>query len=235
VTDAIAAYLEVGSKRVFAGALDWPGWCRSGRTEDDARAALVSYAGRYAKIVEGVRPRFPGAASADEIEIVERLEGDATTDFGAPGATPEADARPIGRADRARLLGILDACWWAFERVVAAADGRELAKGPRGGGRSVEKIVEHVIGAEGGYIRMIGRTLDASGLGIPAVAAALRAEVEIAIRDGVPPSARGGKRRPVRYYIRRSAWHLLDHAWEIEDRMPGPAASRSAASERRGS
>ena len=30
---------------------------------------------------------------------------------------------------------------------------------------------------------------------------------------------RGGKRWPAPYAIRRSAWHALDHAWEIEDRL----------------
>jgi hypothetical protein len=25
---------------------------------------------------------------------------------------------------------------------------------------------------------------------------------------------------PARYVLRRMAWHVLDHAWEIEDRRP---------------
>jgi hypothetical protein len=29
-----------------------------------------------------------------------------------------------------------------------------------------------------------------------------------------------GKRWPPRYAARRIAWHVLDHAWEIEDRTP---------------
>jgi hypothetical protein len=43
-------YLEVGQKKIFAGALDWPGWCRSGRDEEAALATLVEYAPRYSKI-----------------------------------------------------------------------------------------------------------------------------------------------------------------------------------------
>jgi hypothetical protein len=93
-------------------------------------------------------------------------------------------------------------------------------KGPRGGGRSVDAIVDHVVGAEGGYLARIGRRFDPTGLGIAAVAVASRAEVEAGIRDGIPPSPRGGKRWTVRYFVRRSAWHILDHAWEIEDRTP---------------
>ena len=30
---------------------------------------------------------------------------------------------------------------------------------------------------------------------------------------------RGGVRWPARYFVRRLAWHILDHAWEIEDRI----------------
>jgi hypothetical protein len=32
-SDPTDVYLEIGAKRTFAGALDWPGWCRSGGDE----------------------------------------------------------------------------------------------------------------------------------------------------------------------------------------------------------
>jgi hypothetical protein len=32
--------LEIGSTWVFASAVDWPGWCRRGKGEDQAIAAL---------------------------------------------------------------------------------------------------------------------------------------------------------------------------------------------------
>ncbi|HET7026206.1 MAG TPA: hypothetical protein VFI28_00795 [Candidatus Limnocylindrales bacterium] len=218
MTARIAAYLEIGSKRAFAGALDWPGWCRSGRPEERALAALVEYGPRYARVVGGLKPRFVPPIDVAGLDVVERLPGDATTNFGAPAAAPGADAEPVGTRDATRLLAILGACWSALDAAVEAAAGRELVKGPRGGGRSVEKIVDHVVGAEGGYLARIGRRFDATGLGIADVATASLGEVEAAIRDGVPPSPRGGKRWTVRYFVRRSAWHILDHAWEIEDR-----------------
>jgi hypothetical protein len=219
VTAALAAYLEVGRKRAFACALDWPGWCRSGRGEDGALEALVAYGHRYAPVVGGLRPRFEAPSDVAGLEVVERLTGDATTDFGAPSIAPAADAGAISKADAERLSAILRACWLALDRAVAGADGRELTTGPRGGGRSVDKIVEHVLGAEGGYLGRLGRRLDAAGP-IPRVGDAAVGQVEAAIRDGVPASPRGGKRWTVRYFVRRSAWHLLDHAWEIEDRTP---------------
>ena len=35
-SNSIDVYLEIGKKRTFAGAIDWPGWCRSGRDEGAA-------------------------------------------------------------------------------------------------------------------------------------------------------------------------------------------------------
>ena len=44
--ESIDAYLEIGPKRTFAGALDWPGWCRHGRNEEEALAAVFEYGPR---------------------------------------------------------------------------------------------------------------------------------------------------------------------------------------------
>jgi hypothetical protein len=224
VSDGVPIYLEVGAKRTFAGAVDWPGWCRAGRREDDAIEALATYADRYRRVVGRLRLGFQLPADASAVEVVERLKGDAGTDFGAPGGSPRVDATPIDPADAKRLESILRACWRTLEAAVEDAGDRELRKGPRGGGRTVEGIVEHVLGAESGYMSRVGRKFSASGDGSPGaqVAAAggiLLDEMADAIRDGVPPAGpRGGTRWTARYYVRRSAWHVLDHAWEIEDR-----------------
>ncbi len=50
-TERIDTYLEVGEKRTFAGAIDWPGWCRPGRDETSALHALFEYAPRYAAVL----------------------------------------------------------------------------------------------------------------------------------------------------------------------------------------
>jgi hypothetical protein len=47
------------------------------------------------------------------------------------------------------------------------------------------------------------------------VVEALTAAVEHGVEERGP---RGGKRWLPRYFVRRVAWHALDHAWEIEDR-----------------
>ncbi len=49
----IAVYLEIGQKRTIAGALDWLGWCRSGRDEASALQALFEYVSRHARIFQG--------------------------------------------------------------------------------------------------------------------------------------------------------------------------------------
>jgi len=217
----IPTYLEIGAKRAFAGAIEWPGWCRSGRDEPAALEALYDSGRRYAKVLRGTRLGFEAPKGASALHVVERQQGDATTDFGAPSIAPQADARPIDDAELKRLSSILKACWRSFDAAVEAARGATLAKGPRGGGRDLPKIVDHVVDAEGSYLRMLGSKVDADpkqGLAERTHAAVLRV-LEATARDGAPPPGpRGGKRWLPRYFVRRVAWHVLDHAWEIEDR-----------------
>ncbi len=144
--------LEVGSKRSFARAVDWPGWCRPGKGSDEALAVLAAYGGRYAAALEG-RVAFTAPPDERAFEVIERVDGNATTDFGAPDGVFASDARPIDRDESARLRGVLESSWLAFDEAVDAARGRELRKGPRGGGRELDEIVGHVVGAETSYAR----------------------------------------------------------------------------------
>jgi hypothetical protein len=124
-----------------------------------------------------------------------------------------------------RLQALLEACWQAFDAAIKAARGKELRKGPRGGGREVEGIVRHVLGADAGYLSQLGWKFktDEEGDLDEELQRARRAVVEglaAAARGAVSTRGpRGGKRWPPRYFVRRSAWHVLDHAWEIEDRI----------------
>ena len=217
----IPTYLEIGAKRAFAGGVEWPGWCRSGRDEPTALEVLSHSAPRYAKVLRGTRLGFEAPEDASTLRVVERRQGDATTDFGAPSIAPKADARPIDDAELRRLSSILKACWRSLDAAVDAARGTTLAKGPRGGGRDLPKIVDHVVDAEGSYLRMLGSKVEAGpkqDLAERTHAAVLGA-LEATARDGAPPPGpRGGKRWLPRYFVRRVAWHVLDHSWEIEDR-----------------
>jgi hypothetical protein len=217
----VPIYLETGARRSFAGALDWPGWCRAGRDDGAALDALVTAAPRYAGVLRGTRLGFTEPKDASAFEVVERLAGDATTDFGAPSITPEADEHEFAEADLKRLGSILRACWRSFDAAAEAARGVTLTKGPRGGGRDLGAVVAHVVEAEGGYLRMLGSKVDTGSrrdLAERTRAAVLDA-LEASVRHGPPPPGpRGGKRWLPRYFVRRAAWHVLDHAWEIEDR-----------------
>ncbi len=195
-------YVEAGSKRVFACALDWPGWCRSGRSEDAALNALVSYANRYAPVAREAGLELP--ADAGEVRVVERVRGGATTDFGAPEVRLAADERPLKGDELHHTRALLAAAWRYFDRAAAGAPA-QLRKGPRGGGRTTAKIVEHVHGAEGAY---------APKLGVKESDPMVRRD---AMLLALEPR---GTAWPARYAARRTAWHALDHAWEIEDRTP---------------
>jgi hypothetical protein len=216
---AMQVYTESAAKRTFAGAIEWPGWCRGGRREDDALEGLLAYAPRYASVVAGSVPGFRAPRSISDLSVRERLTGDATTDFGAPAVAPAADAR--------RLVSILEASWAAFDGVVHDATGKALRKGPRGGGRELDGIVHHVIGAEISYVarlavprpRMEGREPWEVA---EEERAAVREGLSRAVTDGLPEKGpRGGSIWLPRYFVRRAAWHVLDHAWEVEDRVVG--------------
>jgi hypothetical protein len=153
----VAVYVACGAKRIFAAALDWPGWCRQGPDEAAALAALVDYGPRYATILARTRLGFVAPREVGRLVVVERLPGTATTDFGAPGVMPTADReRSCDARERARFETILRAGWRALDEAVRSARGKALATGPRGGGRSLEAIVGHVIGADAGYLTAVG-------------------------------------------------------------------------------
>jgi hypothetical protein len=214
---AIPVYLELGTRRVFAGSLDWPGWGRFGRDPEAALAALAAYTPRYAAVAveAGLAPPADGP-----LEVVERLPGSSTTDFGAPDAVADRDRAPLPAAEAERLAALVAAAWRVFDRVVAGTPA-ELRKGPRGGGRDRDRMVEHVLGAEAAYGRKLGVRHRQPALGDAAAVAALRADLTAVLArpgDGAPVVAKGW---PVRYAARRIAWHVLDHAWEMQDRTPG--------------
>jgi hypothetical protein len=223
----IPVYLEVGSKRTFAGAIDWPGWCRSGRDKDAALAALVAYGRRYRRALGRTAQGFEPPQDPSGLQIVARLKGDATTDFGAPSASPPADRQRLDGSEAERLIALLRACWRAFDRAADRAIDARLRKGPRGGGRERDAMVEHVLGADRAYLsRVGGRAETSDGDDVAAQMTAVRKGFVHAVTvrargEPAPRPRRSGALWTPRYSIRRSAWHALDHAWEIEDRMEG--------------
>jgi hypothetical protein len=220
----IEVYLEIGQTRTFAAALEWPGWCRSGRDEESALQALCDYGPRYARVLRNTRLKFRAPTEASALAVVERLTGNATTNFGAPDMALSSDTKPIDPTEVKRWQTILKACWRSFDAAVQAATGQTLSKGPRGGGRDLTKIVEHVLDVDASYLASLGGQLKPSDEDEPSqalahVRKAILTTLSAAARGEVPARGpRGGARWTPRYFVRRLAWHELDHVWEIENR-----------------
>ncbi|MFZ1063460.1 MAG: hypothetical protein WAN30_08315 [Acidimicrobiales bacterium] len=195
-----SVYFEEGAKSVFAVALKWPGWARRSSSRDRALDLLMSCQTRYERVIGRSLPKGP-------VTLIGSVQGDATTDFGAPGAIPSWDAAAITVNERRRQLEILERCWHYFDEVVEFAPPT-LAKGPRGGGRDRDDVAEHVREAERAYGRKIG-------LRIPP--RTLWHEQRTMLIDRLKDVHVAGA-WPTSYAIRRLAWHVVDHAWEIEDK-----------------
>jgi len=146
----IRVIVETGTRRTFACALDFPGWCRSAKDSDSALDALLHVAPRYGQLT-----RLAGidliTAIGDQptVQVVEVLAGNATTDFGAPGQVSRWEA-DVTEQDIARLTRLHAACAAGFADAAAQAPA-QLRKGPRGGGRDTEAVVTHVHQVEHTY------------------------------------------------------------------------------------
>jgi len=193
-------YAEVGKKTTFLVSLEWPGWCRKAKDLASAIDLFNDYRERYGLIVATRLPERP-------LKIIGTLKGDTTTDFGAPGARGSWDEEPLTNSQITRQCAILEQCWGYFDEVIDHSP-EELRKGPRGGGRNRDAVAKHVQEAERAY----GSKLS----------------LRIAPRTPWPDQRRQIIERLLaqpndsawtsRYSLRRIAWHLTDHAWEIEDR-----------------
>lgn len=223
--DEIDVYLEVGKKRTFAGALDWPGWCRSGRDEATALQALFDYGHRYARVLRTAQLGFQTPADVTIFVVRERLKGNATTDFGAPAIAPAWDAEPVDSVGARRLQKLLKACWRALDQAVQTATGESLRTGPRGGGRDLDHILQHLLDSDSGYLNAVGWKLKRENqteqdAQLERTRAAVLSALTASARGEIPAKGpRGGLRWTPRYFVRRVAWHTLDHVWEIEDRV----------------
>ena len=187
-TRDIPVYLEVGAKRTFAGGLDWPGWCRRGTDEASALQALADYGERYAHVLAGTTLAFHPPADSSALTVVERLAGNSGTDFGAANVPPACDADPFDTTDLARAHTVLEAIWRAFDIAIATGTGKELSKGPRGGGRELEKIVLHVLESDAGYLSRVAQNVPA---GATADLATRRALTRQTMLETLEAGARG--------------------------------------------
>src|SRR5438552_17071514 len=111
-------YVESSRTRTFACAYDWPGWCRSGKDEASALAALGAYAPRYAAVAKKARVAFDAKPT---FRVIERLAGSASTEFGVPGAVAKRDTTRLTADEGTRLAVLLQAAWAVYDDVVVAS------------------------------------------------------------------------------------------------------------------
>lgn len=218
----IRTVVERGTKqkRAVAFALDWPGWSRGAKSPERALETLESYRVRYRPIAKlaGMAREFDAAGP---LKVVEDRVGTGSTDFWGISFSPSAAevVDPMGEAELERGITILQACW-AFFDGVAARVSEEMRKGPRGGGRDRDRIIRHTIRNESeAFAKQVGlriaeeAALSPEGLRThrESYVAAMRAynagEVTRRMRSWTLP-----------FLIRHSAFHTLDHAWEMEDK-----------------
>ncbi len=218
MVDRLRVILEVGkSRRVVAGATDWPGLDRWGTSEADALDKLTSYVPRYAAVADraGMGGEF---ARSRDVDVVERVPGSSSTDFWGVAHVPSQIEREVlASADLDRRLGLLRACWATFDET-AARVSEELRPGSRGGGRSRAEIVRHVYLTEPDqFSRKIEVRTPFDLVLTPGGLAAHRQAYLAAIR-AYNEQGKAARSWPIQFLVRRTAHHAMDHAWELEDR-----------------
>src|SRR5579859_2294133 len=206
-------HVELGGKKAIAWSLEWPGWCRIRTSEAAAVQALIETEARYRLIAQRAGLSFaPG-----DLVVVERLAGDANTAWGVPSVLAPVETKPIDAVTAQRNVALLRAAWDLLEEVVAASPA-QLRKGPRGGGRDRDEVRRHVIEAERAYARKIGVRHPPFEVNDKGALKAMREEIAAVLSQpstGQPLVAAGWY---ASYAVRRIAWHVVDHLWEIEDR-----------------
>lgn len=205
-------------KKSVAFAVDWPGWSRGAPTAERAVETLAAYRDRY-------HPVAQDAGLADELDAAGRVQvvldevGTGSTDFWGISFAPSGlEPEPMDDAELDRKIALLQACWRHFD-AVAARVSPELRKGPRGGGRDRDEIIGHVLRVESlDFAKRLGLPVDA---GSPTTAQALRRHREAYVARMCEYNAGEGKRMRswnLPFLIRHTAFHVMDHAWEMEDK-----------------
>lgn len=210
--------LEIGpkGKQVVAVALDWPGLERGAKTAAGAVERLEAYLPRYAPVAQfaGLADEFAALTTA---AVVEQYPGVGSTDFwGISFAFSSFDRQPMSGGELERELTLMQACW-AFFDAVRLRVSPEMQKGPRGGGRDRDHIVRHTLYAELDWTKKLGLPIPAPVPLTDEFLRAHRADYCAAIRQ-FHAAGKLARTWTLRYLIRHTAYHTLDHAWEMEDK-----------------
>ncbi len=221
MTDRLRVIVEMGPRRrTVAGAMDWPGLDRWGTSKEAALETLARYLPRYTDVARraGLADSFGAVAREPRLEVVERVTGSSSTDFWGIAHVPsQIERAALPTEELERRIALLEAAW-SYLDDVADRVSPELAKGPRGGGRSRDEIVFHVYAAERhNWWRKVGIRADDEARLSREELAAYRDRYLDAIREH-HAAGRPTRSWPLAFLIRRTAHHAMDHAWEMEDK-----------------
>ena len=221
MTNSIQATIEIGpkGKKVVAVAPDWPGLARGAKTEEAAIERLLAYVPRYVPVAKlaGMEAAFPTTTTAD---VIEHYPGTGSTDFwGISFAFSSIDKQAMSDDALERELTLMRACWAFFDDVRSRVSA-EMQRGPRGGGRDRDGIVSHTFAAEQYWAKGVGVVTSDDMMLFGAGVRPHRDAYCHAIQDYHSQGKSAGKvaKWPLRYLIRHTAFHTLDHAWEMEDK-----------------
>jgi hypothetical protein len=209
--------LPTRGKRWVAVAADWPGLERGGKTEDEAVEKLGHYLPRYLPVAKRARLGTEFAAQT-AIDIIGRYPGVGSTDFwGISFAPSPLDREPFDARGFDRQVRLLRAAWAEFD-TTAARVSAALRPGVRGGGRSRNDMIRHVLATEGGdFSKRVQAKSELEDLATPAGRARHRNRYVEAMRTWYAEGKPLGK-WTIPYLLRHTAYHVLDHAWEMQDR-----------------
>jgi hypothetical protein len=221
VATTLPVMLETGpkGKRVVAVAADWPGLERGGKTDEAAMETLLSYIPRYLPVAQlaGLGDQFAAFSEQAGGEVVERYEGVGSTDFwGISFGFSSRDTQAISAEELERQLSLMRACWQYFDEVRARVSP-EMRKGPRGGGRDRDRIALHVLFTEQDWGKKLGLDQPAQPLTKGEALTAWRDAYCAAIR-AFHKEEKTARKWPLAYLIRHTAYHAMDHSWEMEDK-----------------
>ena len=213
--------LEIGpkGKKVVAVAPDWPGLARGAKTGDEAIERLRAYIPRYSQVAK-LAEMDAEFDTIKNLHVVEQYPGTGSTDFwGISFAFSSIDKQDMTSDELERELTLMQACWAFFDDVRWRVSA-ELRKGPRGGGRDRDRIVHHTFAAEQGWAKGIGVLTPDSAMLTDEGLKAHREAYYHAIWDYHAQGKWAGNmaKWPLRFLIRHTAFHTMDHAWEMEDK-----------------
>ncbi|HET7466419.1 MAG TPA: hypothetical protein VFL29_07115 [Candidatus Dormibacteraeota bacterium] len=213
-------------RKSVAFAVDWPGWSRGAKTPELALELLESYRKRYRPIAVSAKQAADFDA-AGKLKVVEDAVTTGSTDFwGISFAPSSLEREPLKEAELDRKIALLRACWGFFD-ATAARVSAEMAKGPRGGGRDRNRIIRHTIRTESeDFAKKVGLRIPEEGALAPKALRDYRERYIAAMRAYNAGEGRRMKSWNLPFLIRHSAFHTMDHAWEMEDKDLTPAKGR---------